>query len=88
LVAAGRTRSHQVASAGGRHEVDPEASMDHSQEQRLLRDALFRSLLEAALPLKGGPDPELTLELLIEATELLQDHLEHELEELRLEQAE
>jgi hypothetical protein len=65
-----------------------EASMDRTVEQRRLRDQLFTTLLEATFPLKKGPDPELTLELLIEAATMLRDHLDHELEELRLEQAE
>jgi hypothetical protein len=62
--------------------------MDLTPERRRQRDQLFATLLEATFPLKTGPDPELTLELLIEAVEMLRDHLSHELAELRLEQAE
>ncbi len=62
--------------------------MDLSPQQRQLRDRFLQALLEATLPLQGGPDPELTLEMLIEAAGLLKEHLEHELEEIRLEQAE
>jgi hypothetical protein len=62
--------------------------MDRSAEQRELRDRFFRALVQATFPLKAGPDPELALELLIEALEMLQDHLARELEELRLEQTE
>jgi hypothetical protein len=36
---------------------------------------------------KGGPDPEPTLELLIQAAQMLEEHLERELGELRQEQA-
>jgi hypothetical protein len=61
--------------------------VEQPPEQQKLREQCFRALLEATFPLKGGPDPELTLELLIQAAQLLQEHLEHELEELRQEQA-
>jgi hypothetical protein len=62
--------------------------MDLSPAEAELRERFFRSLLQAAFALKTGPDPEVTLEALIEAASLLKEHLEHELEELRLEQAE
>jgi hypothetical protein len=62
--------------------------MDLPPGQRQLRERFFTALLEATFPLKSGPDPEVTLELLIQATEMLRDHLEHELEEIRQEQAE
>jgi hypothetical protein len=62
--------------------------MDLSPAEAQLRERFFNALLEATFPLKAGPDPEVTLEALIEATGMLQEHLEHELEELRLEQAE
>jgi hypothetical protein len=61
--------------------------MDLTPEQRQLRDHFFTTLLEATFPLQTGPDPEVNLVLLIEAAEQLRDHLEHELEELRQEQA-
>jgi hypothetical protein len=62
--------------------------MDLSPAEAQLRERFFNALLEATFPLKSGPDPEVALEALIEATGLLKEHLEHELEELRLEQAE
>jgi hypothetical protein len=62
--------------------------MDLSPAEAELRERFFQSLLQAAFALKTGPDPEVTLEALIEAASLLKEHLEHELEELRLEQAE
>jgi hypothetical protein len=61
--------------------------VEQPPEQRELRGQFFTALLEAAFPLKGGPDPELTLELLIQAAHMLAEHLERELEELRQEQA-
>ena len=62
--------------------------METAQQREQLRERFFLALAEAAMPLKGGPDPELALEALIEAAELLRDHLERELEGLRQEQAE
>ena len=62
--------------------------MDLSPAEAELRERFFSALLQATFPLKTGPDPEVTLEALIEATGLLKEHLEHELEEIRLEQAE
>jgi hypothetical protein len=62
--------------------------MELSPAQEQTRERFFIALAEATVPLKGGPDPELTLELLIQAAALLQEHLEKELEELRQEQAE
>jgi hypothetical protein len=53
-----------------------------------LQARFFHTLLETVLTLKTGPDPEVTLEALIGATASLKEHLEHELEEIRLEQAE
>jgi hypothetical protein len=62
--------------------------MDLSPAEAELRERFFNALLQAAFGLKTGPDPEVTLEALIEASAMLKEHLEHELEELRLEQAE
>jgi hypothetical protein len=62
--------------------------MDLSPAEAELRERFFNALLQATFPLKTGPDPEVTLEALIEATGMLKDHLERELEEIRLEQAE
>ena len=61
--------------------------MHHSQDRQQLREQFFLTLAQAVLPLKEGPDPELTLEVLIEAANLLREHLESELAELRQEQA-
>jgi len=62
--------------------------MDLTPTQQQTRERFFLALAEASLPLQGGPDPELTLELLIQAATMLKEHLEKELEELRQEQAE
>ncbi len=62
--------------------------MELTPNQQETRERVLLALLEAAMPLKGGPDPELSLELLIQAAGMLREHLEHELEELRQEQAE
>ena len=59
-----------------------------SAEGQQLRDRFFPTLLQAALPLTGGPDPEVALEALIEAAGMLREHLERELTALRQEQAE
>ena len=48
----------------------------------------LKILLEACQPYLNGPDPEVSLEALIEASQMLQKHLERELDELRQEQAE
>jgi hypothetical protein len=56
--------------------------------QPALRDHFFRSLIDAVVPLKARPDPEVALEELIEAAGMLKEHLEQELDEIRLEQVE
>jgi hypothetical protein len=58
-----------------------------SAEERVLRDRFFKVLLDATLPLQPGDDPEVTLEALLDATEMLHEHLQRELGELRQEQA-
>jgi len=60
--------------------------MSVPQDRDSLREQVFLKLAEAVMPLKGGPDPELALEVLIDAAGLLREHLERELEELRQEQ--
>jgi hypothetical protein len=60
--------------------------MSLSTEEQLLRDQFFKQLLEAVSPLQPGADAEVTLEALIEAAGMLQEHLQRELEELRQEQ--
>jgi hypothetical protein len=62
--------------------------MSLSPVEQELRNRLFQALLQASFPLKEGPDPEVTLEALIDATDMLREHFEQELAELRLEQAE
>jgi hypothetical protein len=53
-----------------------------------LRDRYVRILLDAALPLQQGSDPEVALEALIEATQIVRGKFEQELAELRQEEAE
>jgi hypothetical protein len=53
-----------------------------------LRDKFFRALVDTVLPLQPGQDPEVTLEALIDAAQMLVEHLQQELAELRTEQAE
>lgn len=57
-----------------------------SPEHERTREQFFIALAEATVPLKQGPDREVTLELLIEAAQMLRDHLEAELSELRQEE--
>jgi hypothetical protein len=59
-----------------------------SDVARELRDEYVRRLLEAALPLQQANDPEVALEALIEATQLVREKFEAELAELRQEEAE
>ncbi len=58
-----------------------------SQAERELRDRFVKVLLDATIPLQPGEDPEVTLEALIEAAQMLAEHFQRELEELRQEQA-
>jgi hypothetical protein len=61
--------------------------MDLTPEQQQLRESYVIVLLEAIAPLQQkASDPEVTLELLIEAADLLKVHLESDLKELREEQ--
>jgi hypothetical protein len=62
--------------------------MSPSPADRPLKEQLVEAMIEATFPLQQGPDPEVTLEALIEATALLRQRFEHELAELRQEQAE
>ena len=59
-----------------------------SRGEQELRERFFRFLCESVLPLKAGPDPEVALEALIEASQMLTEHLQQELEERRQEQVE
>ena len=58
-----------------------------SLEEQRLRDQFFKTLCEAVLPLQAGSDPEVALEAMIEAAQMLQERLQRELTELRQEQA-
>jgi hypothetical protein len=59
-------------------------SMNLTEEQRQLRERYLISLIEATVPLQqGAADPEVTLELLIQAVGMLKEHLQRELEERR-----
>ncbi len=60
--------------------------MSLSPVEHRLCDLFFKTLMDAVLPLQPGTDPEVTLEALIDAAGLLQEHLQRELEELREEQ--
>jgi hypothetical protein len=60
--------------------------MPLSPEGQELRDRFLAVLLETARPLQACPDPEVALEAMIEAAELLRDRLRQELAELRQEQ--
>ena len=57
-----------------------------SSAEREQRDRFFKMMLEMAISLQNGPDLEVTLEALIEASQMLTEHLESELEALRREQ--
>lgn len=61
--------------------------MNLTEEQKQLRERYVLALIEATYPLQdSASDPEITMELLIEAAELLKTHLQNELAELREEQ--
>jgi hypothetical protein len=62
--------------------------MSISPDEQELRNDVFGKMLAFVLSLKGGPDPEVTLEALVEASQMLTEHLQQELAELRQEQAE
>jgi hypothetical protein len=58
-----------------------------TEEQRGLREKYLIALVEATFPLKQqASDPEVALELLIDAAGMLQEHLKEELAERRAEQ--
>jgi hypothetical protein len=61
--------------------------MDLPEQRAQLRERYVIALIEATGPLQqAAEDPEVTLELLIEAADLLKQHLQAELEEHREEQ--
>jgi hypothetical protein len=58
--------------------------MELSEEQQQLRERFVIALIEATYPLQQGvADPEVALALLIQAADLLKEHLQMELQELR-----
>jgi hypothetical protein len=57
-----------------------------SPEEQELRDRFFKVLLEATFPLQNNPDPEVALEALLDAVQMLKEHLQGQLVELRQEQ--
>ena len=59
--------------------------MDLSHDEKELRDRFLRAMLEAALPLQAGLHPEMTLQALIRAADMLKERFEQELDELRQE---
>jgi hypothetical protein len=59
-----------------------------SDAERELRDVFLAKMLVLVMSLKGGQDPEVTLEALVESSQMLTEHLQRELAELRQEQAE
>ncbi len=62
--------------------------MSRDPGPRELKDKFFRVLVDAVLPLQPGQDPEVTLEALIDAAQMLTEHLQQELAEIRQEQVE
>ncbi|MBI3409910.1 MAG: hypothetical protein HY040_16345 [Planctomycetes bacterium] len=61
--------------------------MNLTEEQKQLRERYVLALIEATYPLQdAATDPEVSMELLIEAAEMLKTHLQNELAELREEQ--
>ena len=61
--------------------------MDTKEMRKRLRERYVLALIEATFPLqKEAEDPEVTLEELIEAADLLKQHLQRELEQWRQEQ--
>lgn len=57
-----------------------------SQLEKDLCDKFFADMLGHVMSIKKGPDQEVILEALIEASQMLTEHLEQELMELRQEQ--
>jgi len=58
--------------------------MPLTKKQEQLRERFVMALIEATLPLqKESDDSEITMELLIQAADLLKQHLKKELEEMR-----
>jgi hypothetical protein len=62
-----------------------ETVMNLSREEKELRDRFLRAMLEAALPLQADLEPEMSLQALIRAADMLKERFEQELDELRQE---
>ena len=62
--------------------------MSLSPEEHQLREKYFQFLREATVPFQSHPDLEVALEALIDASQMLMEHFQRELAELRQEQAE
>jgi hypothetical protein len=60
--------------------------MPPQTDRNTLRESFVLALLEAVRPLQKSVDPELTLEVLIEAAGVLQERLRGDLAELRIEE--
>jgi hypothetical protein len=61
--------------------------MSPDADRHALRDQFVEALLVVVRPLQAGPDPEATLEALIEAVDVVGERLRQELAELGVEQA-
>jgi hypothetical protein len=62
--------------------------MERSREQLELRGRFFRAFIDATYPMQEElQDREVTLELMIEAADMLKESLENELEQIRFEAA-
>lgn len=61
--------------------------MSLSHQGSELSRRFLEVFLNTAISLQPGDDPEVTLEALVEASRLLTEHLEKELQEIRVEQA-
>lgn len=61
--------------------------MELNAQQKQLREQYVIALLQAAMPLQErATDPQVTMQLLIEAADIFKDRLQQDLEELRMEQ--
>jgi hypothetical protein len=82
------------AAVGSEHEpgtietAEEEQTMTPIPDRDALRDRFVAALLVTARMLQPGPDPEVTLEVLIDAAGVVQEKLRAELAELRVEQVE
>jgi hypothetical protein len=79
---------HEVAKSPTESDKETlRAAMGLTEEQKQIRERYVLALIEATYPLQQETDDrEVTLELLIQAAEMLKEHLQNELAELREEQ--